>query len=250
MLYARVPTPWNPNEKPKAQIVSGIEPVRITREVAPPTVFRLEERRPDAEFISNSQYVQPEGKPIQLRARDVLQRKRVFIPFGDRGWDLASNPPPDQVADTLDRQEFKRLRKTPKQNLFYFEERPLDFGQVLDSSQDVVGVWDYEPWKLVKRGKQRIYFRFEDRRWNIAFERDTQIGSWNIKCKTWYAIPDKDYFPPRLKEWLRGRCFMMVRLRSGAGLAAPTTPANGYITEDGQLFYITEDGSAFYVQES
>jgi hypothetical protein len=124
----------------------------------------------------------------------------------------------------------------------------VDFGQELLKDQDIDGVWDLETFKLLKRPRKKILFKFEDRRWNIAFVKETQIGKWTIKSDCWYAISDADYFPPRLRAWLKGRCFMLLRFRgSGSGLG---TLLNGYVTEDGQIFYAAEDGVTFYVQES
>jgi len=69
----------------------------------------------------------------------------------------------------------------------------------------------------------------------------------------WVRVSELDIFPPRLRQWLEDcevefvRCFGFGRAGGGQG---PTTPVNGYVTEDGTIFYCAEDGTTFYVQES
>jgi hypothetical protein len=79
-----------------------------------------------------------------------------------------------------------------------------------------------------------------------------------LRAGDWVRVSDLDIFPPRLKQWLLDcdvefiRCFGWGM--AGGGISAvtptPTTPVNGYVTEDGLIFYCAEDGSTFYVQET
>jgi len=67
----------------------------------------------------------------------------------------------------------------------------------------------------------------------------------------WCRVSDLDIFPPRLERWLKDCDVKLIRkLGAGQIVAAPATPVNGYVTEDGTVFYVTEDNSTFYVQET
>jgi hypothetical protein len=61
-------------------------------------------------------------------------------------------------------------------------------------------------------------------------------------------VPILDTQDPENQKYLRRRGSMLL---NGVGPAAgASTPANGYVAEDGVTFYVAEDGTTFYVQES
>jgi hypothetical protein len=76
-----------------------------------------------------------------------------------------------------------------------------------------------------------------------------------LRAGEWVRVDELDIFPPRLRRWLEDcgiefiRCFGWGNA-GGQGVIPPTTPVNGYVTEDGVVFYCAEDGSTFYVQET
>jgi hypothetical protein len=73
-----------------------------------------------------------------------------------------------------------------------------------------------------------------------------------LRAGEWVKVDELDIFPPRLRRWLEDCGIEFIRCFGwgNAGGQGPTTPVNGYVTEDGQIFYCAEDGSTFYVQET
>jgi hypothetical protein len=73
-----------------------------------------------------------------------------------------------------------------------------------------------------------------------------------LRAGEWVQVDELDIFPPRLKRWLEDCGIEFIRCFGwgNAGGQGPTTPINGYVTENGQIFYCAEDGSTFYVQET